>query len=278
MIVDLIIGIIVILFLIIGYKKGLIYCLINLATFIVAIVLAFVLCTPTAELVKNTTDIDENMKSFIVSHMPGGEEIDLKANDQLPDPIKNTIDSSVTSINEAKEKAIDATATEITNNVIKAICFVIIFIVVKLLMWILKLVSKIFTKIPVIGQINSLGGMIVGTLEGLIIVYVIFGVISLISPMLTNTAIVDNINSSFFGKMMYNNNVVVKYIYNGTKLEDSSEDKTNENKTEENNTNENNAEQNNIDETNKVNETLNKTNNEENKTNENNETDNTTKE
>ena len=40
--------------------------------------------------------------------------------------------------------------------------------------------------------------------------------------------IVDNINSSFFGKMMYNNNVVVKYIYNGTKLEDSSEDKTNE--------------------------------------------------
>lgn len=241
MIVDLIIGVIIILFLIIGYKKGLVFCLINLATFIVAIVLAFALCSPVAELVKNTTDVDENMKAFIVSHMPGGEEIDLKANEQLPDPIKNAIDDSVTAINEAKEKAIDATATEITNNVLKAICFVAIFFLVKILMWVLKLVSRIFTKIPVIEQINSLGGMIVGTLEGIIIVYVVFGVISLISPMLTNTAIVDSINGSFFGKMMYNNNIVVKYIYNGTKLEDSSENKTDGNNTAENTTTENNT-------------------------------------
>ncbi len=239
MIVDLIIGVIIILFLIIGYKKGLVFCLINLATFIVAIVLAFALCSPVAELVKNTTEVDENMKAFIISHMPGGEDIDLKANEQLPDPIKNAIDDSVASINEAKEKAIDATATEITNNVLKAICFVAIFFLVKILMWVLKLVSRIFTKIPVIEQINSLGGMIVGTLEGLIIVYVIFGVIALISPMLTNTAIVDSINGSFFGKMMYNNNVVVKYIYNGTKLEDASDNKIDENDTIENNTDEN---------------------------------------
>ncbi len=252
MIVDLIIGVIIILFLIIGYKKGLVFCLINLATFIVAIVLAFALCSPVAELVKNTTEVDENMKAFIISHMPGGEDIDLKANEQLPDPIKNAIDDSVASINEAKEKAIDATATEITNNVLKAICFVAIFFLVKILMWVLKLVSRIFTKIPVIEQINSLGGMIVGTLEGLIIVYVIFGVIALISPMLTNTAIVDSINGSFFGKMMYNNNVVVKYIYNGTKLEDASDNKINENNTIENNTDENstNISENNTAETN----------------------------
>jgi uncharacterized membrane protein required for colicin V production len=244
MIVDLIIGVIIILFLIIGYKKGLVFCLINLATFIVAIVLAFALCSPVAELVKNTTEIDENMKSFIVSHMPGGEEIDLKANEQLPEPIRNAIDGSVTSINEAKEKAIDATATEITNNVLKAICFVAIFFLVKILMLVLKVVSRIFTKIPVIEQINTLGGMIVGALEGLILVYVIFGVISLISPMLTNTAIVDSINDSFFGKMMYNNNVVVKYIYNGTKLDDSSENKADQNNTTGNDTLENGTDEN----------------------------------
>ena len=244
MIVDLIIGVIIILFLIIGYKKGLVFCLINLATFIVAIVLAFALCSPVAELVKNTTEIDENMKSFIVSHMPGGEEIDLKANEQLPEPIRNAIDGSVTSINEAKEKAIDATATEITNNVLKAICFVAVFFLVKILMLVLKVVSRIFTKIPVIEQINTLGGMIVGALEGLILVYVIFGVISLISPMLTNTAIVDSINDSFFGKMMYNNNVVVKYIYNGTKLDDSSENKADQNNTTENDTLENGTDEN----------------------------------
>ena len=244
MIVDLIIGVIIILFLIIGYKKGLVFCLINLATFIVAIVLAFALCSPVAELVKNTTEIDENMKSFIVSHMPGGEEIDLKANEQLPEPIRNAIDGSVTSINEAKEKAIDATATEITNNVLKAICFVAIFFLVKILMLVLKVVSRIFTKIPVIEQINTLGGMIVGALEGLILVYVIFGVISLISPMLTNPAIVDSINDSFFGKMMYNNNVVVKYIYNGTKLDDSSENKADQNNTTENDTLENSTDEN----------------------------------
>ena len=75
MIVDLIIGVIIILFLIIGYKKGLVFCLINLATFIVAIVLAFALCSPVAELVKNTTEVDENMKSFIVLIKPNLLEI-----------------------------------------------------------------------------------------------------------------------------------------------------------------------------------------------------------
>jgi hypothetical protein len=86
--------------------------------------------------------------------------------------------------------------------------------------------------------------MIVGALEGLILVYVIFGVVSLISPMLTNTAIVDSINDSFFGKMMYNNNVVVKYIYNGTKLDDSSENKADQNNTTENDTLENGTDEN----------------------------------
>jgi len=222
MIIDLIIGVIVIVFLIKGYRKGLIACLIDFFAVIIALVLAYCLCGTVAEAIKTNTEVDETIKEFIIDHTPGGADIKIEADENLPDVIQEKINSSVDGINETKSKALDGTATEITNNIMKALAFIGIFILVRLVLVVVKWISKIFTKIPVIEQINGIGGIVMGFLESAILIYTIFGVISLISPMLTETKIIEKINESYFGQRMYNNNLVVNYLY-GNKSKDKAD-------------------------------------------------------
>ena len=64
-IVDLIIIAIVLLFVFLGYKKGLTGSLIKVLSFIIAIVLAFVFYKPLANIVLENTQIDDNIKATI---------------------------------------------------------------------------------------------------------------------------------------------------------------------------------------------------------------------
>ena len=62
---DLIIIAILVLSIIMGYKKGLTGSLIKLLSFIIAIVLAFVFYKPLANIVIENTQIDDNIKATI---------------------------------------------------------------------------------------------------------------------------------------------------------------------------------------------------------------------
>ena len=63
---------------------------------------------------------------------------------------------------------------------------------------------------PILKQIDHLGGAIVGAVEGIIIVYFIFAIISTMSPIFKNTKVLEQIDDSYVGKMMYNNNIIMK--------------------------------------------------------------------
>ena len=64
-IVDLIIIVVVLLFIFLGYKKGLTGSLIKLLSFIIAIVVAFVLYKPVANAVIENTVIDDNIRTTL---------------------------------------------------------------------------------------------------------------------------------------------------------------------------------------------------------------------
>ena len=64
-IVDLIIIAVVLLFIFLGYKKGLTGSLIKLLSFIIAIVVAFVLYKPVANAVIENTVIDDNIRTTL---------------------------------------------------------------------------------------------------------------------------------------------------------------------------------------------------------------------
>ena len=215
MIVDIVILVIIVIMIIIGILKGLTATLVDIFSFIIALIVALLLCKPLGNMIINNTQVDDNIKGIIVKNIPMNDaDFKVDNTEGLPEFMKNQINSVAISATQTKDQAIEGISNELTKNVIYVACFVIIFIVTKITLLIIKILSKVITKLPVLKQADKLGGAIAGAVEGIMIVYFSFIVISLISPVLEGTKVIPAINESYVGKFMYNNNVLSNKFLN----------------------------------------------------------------
>lgn len=203
LIIDLIIVAIILLFTFLGYKRGLIKVAIKLCTFIIAIIVAFVLYKPISNVVIENTGIDESIETAITDRiLPEGASVDeeVELSNDLPSVILKNGENTVQSI-----------ATSFSNTIIEAACFFIIFIAVKIILKFITALADLIAKLPILKQFNALGGTIYGVLEGLFLVFVGFAIISLIAPLI-DVSILEAINSSTLGSIFYNNNILLNFI------------------------------------------------------------------
>ena len=214
MAVDLIILIIMVSSIFVGLKKGLISCIIDIAAVIVALILAILLCRPITNVVIENTNFDESLATTISQNIPLSDtDFKVEANTNLPEGIVNYINGITENVNTSKEEAFNAIGVELASGIISVIVFIAIFVIVRLVLALIKVVSKIIDKIPLLSQVNKVGGAVLGAIEGAIIIYAIFAVISMIAPVISNTNLLELIYNSNIGSMMYNNNLVLNSIY-----------------------------------------------------------------
>lgn len=209
-IVDLVILGIILLCIIVGYVRGLTGSLIKILSFVIAIVIAFILFIPISSLVINNTQIDEKLeqsiREMIVQNNENKEE---KMPEAITDYIGRQIEQAADS---AKETIADSTAREVSTTIVKAGTWIILFILARIILICLKFITGLIAKLPVIKQCDKIGGIIYGLIEGLIIIYVLLAIISFVSPM-TNGTLVSAINQSYVGNMMYNNNLLLDIVF-----------------------------------------------------------------
>ena len=210
LIVDLVIIGIIALCVIIGYVRGLTGSLIKILSFVLSLIIAFVLFVPVSNLVINNTKVDEDIEKAI-------REIIIKEDtnkeEQMPEAITDYINVKIEeAADQAKENIVNSTARDVSLTIVKAGTWIILFIIARILMIFLKFITSLITKLPVIKQCDKLGGIIYGLLEGLIITYVALAIISFIAPM-TEGSISEKINESKLGSQMYNNNLLLKVIF-----------------------------------------------------------------
>ncbi len=202
-IIDLIIVLIMLLFIFLGYKRGLVKVAFKLCTFFIAIIVAFVFYKPVAKLVIANTNIDETIETAITRKiLPEGatetQEVDLSQD--LPSIILKNSSDTVQSISKS-----------FTNTIIETASLLLIFIIVKIVLKFVTALADLIAKLPILKQFNKLGGTLYGIIEGLFIVFLGFAIISLIAPML-DSSVLDAINSSTLGSICYNNNLLLKII------------------------------------------------------------------
>ena len=189
-IIDLIIVAIFIVCIGIGYFKGLTGSLLKIVSFVLALVIAFVLFKPVANFIVDHTNWDENLeqsiKEMLIKENEPEEKEQIQEEQSMPDVITNYI-------NEAIEKA----GTDAKNAILLLV----------------KGLAELLTKLPVIKQFDKIGGILYGLIEALVITYVILAIVSFVSPMLAGTPIVKGMQESYVGSMMYNNNVLLKIIF-----------------------------------------------------------------
>ena len=208
-IVDLIIIAVVLLFIFLGYKKGLTGSLIKLLSFIIAIVVAFVLYKPVANAVIENTVIDDNIRTTLRATL-GVEDKTENTEENVPSTIMDNINKEIeNATDEVKANVIDQTTITIVN----IGSGIVIFLAVRVILVLISLFAKILTDLPVIKQVDKLGGLAYGTIEGIVIVYAVLAVISLTSVIWANNAVVTAISKSSLGEMLYNNNIILNLLF-----------------------------------------------------------------
>lgn len=203
-IIDLIIVAIIALCTFIGYKQGLIKVAVKLVATIVAIILALILYKPISTLIINNTGIDEQIQTSITNKLipenSSKAEKSVINTESLPDLIVSHSENTVNSISEV-----------ISIKLIELVVIVILYVAIKIVLRFITLLADLIAKLPVLNQINKLGGTIYGVLKGLILVFAIFAIISLAAPLIGEN-FMENINQSYIGSFMYNNNLLLKII------------------------------------------------------------------
>lgn len=197
MVVDIIIVVIVLLSTLLAYRKGLINLAIGLVAFIIAFAVTVILYKPVANLIINVTSIDETVENVIYE----------KANDVVKD---NNEDENLKGqiIEQAKSNMLPQTARTLSINIVTGIVWILLFALVRIGLIFVTALANIVAKLPIIKQLNKVGGIIYGILRGLLIIYALLLVMGGVAQINSNNKINNDIDKSYIAKPMYENNIL----------------------------------------------------------------------
>ncbi len=215
---DLAVIAILIINVILGYKKGLIKVLFSICAFLIAIIATLILYKPISNIVMEHTDINDKIKEIIIKNHTSDENTDTQENKEktkLQEYIENTIKDKT---NEAKAQAIEAAADVISNKVVEILTGILLFIVIRIALLILNFLTESIAELPIIKQFNQVGGIAYGTLKAFIIIYLLLTILFFIVSIKGETMIADTIDRSYITKFLYENNIIVDYCLLGKNL------------------------------------------------------------
>lgn len=213
--IDIIIAAILGISIFFGYKNGLTKSLIKIVSFIIAIIIAAILFKPVSNFIIEKTEIDDNIKQAVVNLVIKDveEEGKVKEDTNLPKAMVEYINESVeNTIEDTKTNIVNKSAEKIAETAINVGTAIILFIIARIILLVITALTDILTDLPVIKQLDKTGGVLYGIIKALLIIFVIFALISLISPALEKTEIIKSINQSFIGSFLYNNNILLNIV------------------------------------------------------------------
>lgn len=221
-IIDIAVVVIILACIALGYRKGLIGAAVNILGFFIALIIALVLYTPISNFIINNTPIatslQESIKGTVTPFVIDTEEKDKNENKEntpkvMTDYINNFIEEEKAKAEQTELQIIDNVSKTVAINLVKIAVIIVLFVAAKIALLFVKALGKIISNLPIVGQFNKLGGAIYGIIQGLAIVYILLAIVSLFAPTMESTGLIELINSSTIGKMMYNNNIILKIVF-----------------------------------------------------------------
>lgn len=216
-IIDLIVIAILGLSIFLGYKKGLIGVAFKILSFIIAIVVTLILYRPISNFIINNTEFEKNIENTIVQKLSSAEIEDgeiKEENTDLPNVVVNYINKEISNVvDNTKDAVVVTVARELSQAIINLIVIIAIFIITRLLLLFAKAILEAVSELPVIKQFNEAGGIIYGILRGIILIYVMLTIISLILPMIDKDTVLGIINETILTRILYNNNIILMFFF-----------------------------------------------------------------
>ena len=230
-----IIGIIAI-FALWGFKKGLVLSVFKLVSFFVAVILSIALSPVFAGVLTENTSIHSNISGYIYENLNSKQENitgsvnekigsagqsffdgvveDLPIPDFLKENLSKTLVEQTPEIKTSSASVIlENISDRLADFAVTIMSMIILFILFLILLFILRKIIEKIVKLPVIKQMDKIGGVGFGTLQGLLIIFIVFALLMIFQSNQMLGGIYETIDNSLIGKFFYEHNLIVGLLF-----------------------------------------------------------------
>lgn len=245
---------ILVIFALIGWRKGVIRLVLSLVSMIITIMAAVVIAPLATTAIKNNTNIDENIAQSIYTVLYENKEVDeyfedkqvftggidisqveshiqtvtdvvaevgdkINLPESLTEAVKAMPDSELMSVIReygevsVKEITIRLIAFRLADIVLTATAYLVIMVVVSIVLRVVVAATGLIRRLPVIKQADKLGGLIVGLVEGIAVVWIFFTVVTAISGTQAASNILVQIHGNAILESLYNCNPITSLLF-----------------------------------------------------------------
>ena len=184
-----------------GYTRGLLRVVYSLA----ACILMLTTSTMAAPYVRDNILSQTGIESVICSNI----EKQIAVQGQ-----KATGDFDMANILLQKSGAYDSISMQLTNAIMTGLSFFIVIFSLGIVEYFVRRLIRKIERVPVISTVNRVAGFGVGFIKGIVIVWLLLALISLLATSEAGQTMTLYINDSLMLKYLYENNPVMKLIEN----------------------------------------------------------------
>ena len=184
---DIILIVILIIFARSGSRKGLVKTLFGTMSTLLSLVLTALIYSPFSKMLYNSTAgdyITSAIRKLFEEKIQAGADILML------------------------DKAVEAASILIIN----VLSFVIVVIITKIILMFISSAINITAKLPVIKQLNSILGMVAGVVSGILVCYILIGIIGALNGDGNISIIQESIKGSYIAIKLYENNFIANLI------------------------------------------------------------------
>ena len=217
-------------FAVIGLYKGFIMSIYRLFSFIVCVFLSIKL-SPVLTRIMEKTVVFDSIKNIVIKNMhtwsknafssptavtTGTEGAETVLGTMpMPDVFKRSLLNNLPSPSELIDTSsiVNAIGEKLAGMVLSVLCLIVIYVVLQIILAAIGMLLRNIAELPVFKQINKLGGLILGALQGFLAVYILFAVLTLFNSNPAFAPFFEGLGSSVIAGGFYENNFIISFLF-----------------------------------------------------------------
>ena len=194
----------------IGYKKGMVKILLSMVAMLVTYILAASLTIPVSAALKATTPVYDTIEKSVSDLVEKSDVTSTSIESlNLPEQIEEKIMEGAATVTDSFNKYLIET---LSNLILKAMTFFVLIIVIYIIVCIVIKVFDFVSKLPLIKNINQTGGLAIGLVQGLLIVWLGCLVVTAFGDKAWAQEAFRQINDNALLTFIYENNPIIYLI------------------------------------------------------------------
>lgn len=213
-----------------GYSRGLVKTLTNMFFFVLTAVLVYYATPYVSSFLKTQTPVyrmaerkcEDLAENLISSGTGTGEDVPRAGQSELikslplPDSLKTQLidnNNSFSYESLAAETFTQYIAGYMASLLLNILVYVITFFLVNLLLRMTVMTLDVITDLPVLHGINQFFGLVLGLLQGVAVIWIGFLVLTVLVHTDFGTKLMAMVNESAVLSMLYNSNIFLRYLF-----------------------------------------------------------------